>query len=147
MRFLRIKICISTCLALIFFLCALLFVWGTNVDRFSALEGERTFYLHSSSSQALIKRELSLRDVGKIRGESVAFTREKQTEEECLKEILTLYRAEVLFSEQVGETISYYCYTSQWTDGLELDGLFVNLHVAFREEACTVGAPLIFGGF
>ena len=116
-----------------------------GVSRFSALDGKRTFYLYSASSQAVIKEEITPWEICFVKGECVtlAYADKKQT----LQEILRLYRAEILFEEKAGGTHSYYCQTQNWAQGIRINGVVVNLHIAFNEEVCAVGAPLIFGGF
>ncbi len=138
----RIKYFFATALSLAIALVCAPFVWGTGATRFPALEGERTYYLYSKSSQATIKTTLSLLDCGNVKGESVRFLKtenwEKRLEELC---------AQVLFTEDACGVRSYYCYTPKWSDGVRLGEYFVNLHIAVRGEEVTVGAPVIFGGF
>ncbi len=127
----------------IFLTVLLLFLaWGTGASRFSTLSGEHTYYLYSASSQAQMKTSLQITDFGKIKGESVRLTSAIDVEE-----LLEKYSAEICFEERSAGVHSYYCYTPHWTDGVQIGEYFVNLHVAFSEGGCTVGAPIIFGGF
>ena len=114
-------------------------------SRFSALKGERVFYLYSASSQAVIKEKITLTDLFFVKGECV--TLPCVDEEKTLQELLRLYKAEILFEEEAGGVHSYYCRTLNWGDKTKINGVFVNLHIAFQEDRCVVGAPLIFGGF
>ncbi len=120
---------------------ALLLVWACGVSRFPALEGERTFYLYSPSSQATRTHTLSVKDLGKIRGESA------QVEGITAEELMKTLRAELLFVEESAGARSYYCYTDEWTDGVYVGEYYVNLQIAERADGCVVGAPMIFGGF
>ncbi len=137
-----IKGTVRTAIALAIFACAVLFVWGMGATRFSSLDGRRSYYLGSPSSQAEIKEKITFADFGQIKGESVFLT-----EKVSVEEILSLYEAEVIFTERVGEVVSYYCFTGKWSDGVRIGEHFVNLHIAVRGEECSVGAPIIFGGF
>ena len=145
MLFLYCKNFIKTMLALALALIFVVFARMVCASRFSKIEGERTFYLYSASSQAVIKDRLRFTDLFSVKGESVEFACEG--EEESLRKLLDLYQAQVLFVEEADGVRSYYCATAKWSDGVFLDGVFVNLHIAFRDSRCVVGAPLIFGGF
>ncbi len=125
---------------------ALFATWSMRVSRFWGLEGERCFYLGSASSQAVIKKELSLKDFGKIKGESVVWEIAEGAEE-VVERLLERYNATVLFTEKVDGTTSYYCLTSAWADGVRVGEYLVNLHIAVGKGRCAVGAPMIFGGF
>ncbi len=122
----------------------LFFVWGAGVTRFQGITGTRTYYVYSASSQAEMKKVLSLRDLGNIRGESVSFSWKKGNSVEALVES---YGGRILFKEKSSGVTSYYCYTPKWTDGVWVEGQFVNLHIAVKGKRCVMGAPLIFGGF
>ena len=134
-------------LACLFAACACVGVKALGACRLSALGGERTFYLDSLSSQALIKRELSLPDLFRVRGESVVFEVDKNTA--VVEEIIGYYGGELLFSENACGVVSYYIYVPAWGGGVAVGGRLVNLHIANDEGAgrCAVGTPLIFGGF
>ena len=145
MWFLRLKNCIRTVVAL---LCALLlfaFAQLLRMGRFADVDGERTFYLYSSSSQAAAKESLFIWELFYVQGESVRFACVDR--EQTLGEILNKYDAVVCFVESAGESISYYCQTAKWKDGVHVNGALINLHVAFHGDACVVGSPIIFGGF
>ncbi len=144
MLFRRLRGIIRTVNALGLVLLIFLFVWATGIVRFPQLSGRRTFYLHSSSSQALMKEKLALSDFGKITGESVRFACE---DKDIAQKIIELYGAQILFTEEASGVCSYYCYTTEWQEGVCINGHLVNLHVAVSEGSCAVGAPIIFGGF
>lgn len=122
-------------------------VYAANACKLRGIEGEREFFLDSASSQGLRKESLSLRDFSRIKGECVRFSLNGEEGGNVLQELLEEYGATVLFSEEVDGVTSYYCYTAKWDNGLELSGQQVNLHVAFSDETCAVGTPIIFGGF
>lgn len=125
----------------------LLIAWSVKVVKLSSIDGVRTFYLESASSQGLRKTTLSVRDYTKIKGESVTFTLKDKDEKQTLQEILDIYNARVLFTEEACDTCSYYCYTSEWNNAIGVGGYAVNLHIALSKERCTVGTPIIFDGF
>lgn len=147
-RIFRIKNLILTVCALA--LCGV-FVAGLYVKRvvkFEDLKGERVFYLDSASSQGLWKDKIAWLDFPRIRGESVRFSRQETTSEaEILRSIVEKYHAMVLFSEKTDGVTSYYCYTAEWSDSVQIKDKKVNLHVAVSAAQCVVGAPIIFGGF
>ena len=145
MLFLYCKNLIKTTLSLAIALVFVVFSRALCVSRFSKIEGERTFYLYSASSQAVIKDRLRFADLFFVKGESVEFACEG--EEESLQKLLDIYQAKIVFLEETDGVRSYYCATTKWSDGVFLEGEFVNLHIAFRDSRCVVGAPLIFGGF
>ncbi len=148
MWFWQLKQWLATTLALITCLLLGVAIRGANTLSLSALEGERTYYLHAQSSQALVKSELNLQDLLFVRGESVEFaiTGDK-TPIEYATELAKMFGAEILWQEQAGGTHSFYCFTPQWETGAIVGGRAVNLHVAVRGERCVVGTPMIFGGF
>ena len=121
--------------------------YAANVRKLRGLSGERTFYLDSPSSQGVRKEKLSVLDIFRVEGESVRFLRTEETEENLVARIRGQYGAKVIFSEKVDGVTSYYCYTSGWDNGIDLDGVVVNLHIAVSEGACVVGTPIIFDGF
>ena len=145
MFFYRLKNFIRLLTALVLAVGVLFMLRLGQVSRFSALDGKRAFYLYSASSQAVIKEEITPFELFFVKGECVtlAYTDKEQT----LQEILALYRAEILFEEKAGGTHSYYCSSRNWAQGTRINGVVVNLHIAFNEETCAVGSPLIFGGF
>ena len=146
-RIFRIKNFLLTVFAL--FICAVLALgfYVKRAVRFEDLEGERAFYLDSASSQGLMQGEISFLDFPRLRGESVRFPLETKTADETLRNIVEKYAATVLFTEEIDGTVSYYCYTAQWSDCVTVQGKKVNLHVALSTKQCVVGAPIIFGGF
>lgn len=119
-----------------------------NVQKFSNLQGERTFYLYNASSQSLQKHELSLSDIFSVKGESVQFSFSGEAKAEA-ERIAALYGGRILFTEEVLDVVSYYAYTPNFSDGVNIDGVRVNLHIAFCKERGTyvVGSPIIFGGY
>ena len=125
----------------------ILLAWSVKVVKLSDIEGERVFYLESASSQGLRKTTLSVRDYAKVKGESVTFTLDGKDGETVLQEILKIYHARVLFTEEACDTRSYYCHTNEWDNEIRVGGYAVNLHIALSSERCTVGTPIIFDGF
>lgn len=132
-------------IALIFVAFAL--VAGVNVCRFSAVEGERTFYLDSASSQGLRKQTLCFSDIFRIRGESVRFPTNGLSAEEIANKIAEEYDAEILLREEVCGVISFYAYTESWSDYVLVEGQKINLHIAVNADMGTLGSPIIFDGY
>ena len=145
MFFTRLKNCISSILAVVVACAALFFVQALQGTPLAGLESKRFFYLQSPSSQAVIKENVALWELFEVEGESVVFP--CQDREETLATLLHRYQAEICFQEEAGGSISYYCFTPNWQNGVQIKGVFVNLHIAFNGENCAVGTPIIFGGF
>ena len=123
-------------------------VYVTNACKLRAIKGERTFYLDSDTSQGLRKSELQLRDYARITGESVCFAVAADVSADKLaEEIAGRYGAEILFTESAAGVAAFYCYTTAWDSGIVVNGQRVNLHIAVGGALCTVGTPIIFGGF
>jgi hypothetical protein len=134
--------------------------------------GESTYYLYSASSQAQIKQALSLADLAHLKGESAVYVFEKEraenaagtpvneyaSMEEALPEagasafafaedFISAYDAKLCFAEEIGGTLSFYCYSPRLKGGVILNGRKINLHIAVRAESVAVGTPIIFGGY
>ncbi|MBQ8322861.1 MAG: YwmB family TATA-box binding protein [Clostridia bacterium] len=127
-------------------------VRGTNLLKFSALDGARTFYLDSASSQGLRTETLEFSDLARVRGESVRLSAETtetlgDSAAEIAGAIAAKYGATVLIEESACGVTSFYAYTPAWGDTVCVAGKTVNLHIAVSETACAVGSPIIFGGF
>ncbi len=146
----RLKNFIATAGALLLALLLLLCVWTLSSDTFHGLEGERTYYLYSASSQATIKESLSLREIFAVEGESVQIS-VRAGEEGLVREkldcLLKSLQAELVYSEQAGDAYAFYYFTPAWANGILVNGKRVNLHIAVGENRCVIGSPVIFGGF
>ena len=153
MFYYRLKNFICVTAACLFALICCVGIRYANVTKLSALEGERTYYLDSASSQGLRKDTLSVRDLYRVKGESVSFSMLDKEEgmcaskEDLAQSIADMYQAKILFIEEVCGIVSYYGYTPIWQDGILVEGKRINLHVAIGDEVCVVGTPIIFGGF
>ena len=154
--FWRVKRFIAVVLSGMFCVIFMLTVRFVNLTRLSDIDGERTYFLDSSSSQALRKSSISLQDVGRVKGErvNVAFSQEdggryasKEDYDRLAHEIADKYKAKILFTEEVLGTVSYYAHTWIWSDGIAVNGQKVNLHIAIGESGYVVGTPLIFDGY
>ena len=149
----RFRNFLRTCLALAIALSACVLVKSVNCARLADIEGKRTYFLDSASSQGLQKDVLSLFDLTRVKGECVqtevsAYADGRiLTKKEIAEEIAQRYQAEILFCEEVDGVLSYYAYVSAWSDGVWLYGQKVNLHVAVGETCMSVGTPIIFGGY
>ena len=124
-----------------------------RLSRFADIEGERTYFLDSASSQGLQKSSLDWMDIARVKGECVyteisAYAGGRYlTKDEIAEEIIKKYGAEVLFCEEVSGVLSYYAYTDAWADGVYIYGRKINLHVAVGDEYLAVGTPIVFGGY
>ena len=101
-----------------------------NASTLSVLEGERTYYLYSPSSQAQMKDTLSVTDAFFLTGESVCFSVAAEDKENLPKEIAELFRAELIAVESVSGVTSYYLYSTNLRGGVRVQGRKVNLHIA-----------------
>lgn len=137
---------VATVLALAACLAFAAFAYAKNSVALYKTAGERTFYLYSASSQSLMKTSLSLRDIPRVRGESVCFSFQKDAEM-LVKSIFDAYGAEIAFTESACGVTSYYGYGTELDEPIFLNGKAINLHVAVTESRCAVGTPIIFGGF
>ena len=149
----RLKNFICVTIAVLFALFFAVGVKSVSVARFADIEGERVYFLDSASSQGLRKETLSLADLTRVKGECV-FTGiatfdggMSLTKKELAQDIATRYGAEILFQEEACGVVSYYAYTPRWQDGLYINGVNINLHIAVGEERLAVGTPIIFDGF
>ncbi len=116
-----------------------------NATKLSAYVGENTYYLRSSSSQALQKTSLTPWECLLVQGESVQIR--GQVDERFVQRIAAEQDAEIVFVEEVCGVKSYYCYTPNWQESVYLSGRRVNLHIALQAQGCVVGYPVIFGGY
>ncbi|MBQ9729049.1 MAG: YwmB family TATA-box binding protein [Clostridia bacterium] len=141
----------STLLAVIIALAICFAVMIVGVCKLGSLQGERTFYLYSASSQAKTTKTLGLSDVFHVQGESVHFALLKSMsaneKQEYAEKIAKTFGAEILFLEEVNGVVCFYAYTPKWTDCVRVEEWEINLHIALGETGGAVGTPLIFGGF
>ena len=151
--FYRVKNFICVALAVLFCLFFAVGVKAVSVTRFADIEGKRIYFLDSASSQGLRKESLSVVDLTRIKGECV-FTEISAYDggrylpnKEIAEEIAHRYGAEILFTEEADGVVSYYAYTARWQDGLYINGVKINLHIAVGKVNLAVGAPIIFDGF
>jgi len=125
-----------------------LFFYALNACKFSSFQGRREFYLYSASSQAIVKTQLSISDLNKIKGESVSFLlAETESEDVVVDRVLKKYGASVRFIEENAGVVSYYCYTDKFQNFIMLNGVEINLQIAIDGDRAVLGTPLIFGGF
>ncbi len=149
----RLKNFICVCVACIFCILLGVGVKTVNVSSLSQFSGTRTYFINSASSQALMKTELTLADLGRIKGESVSFLISSYeggmylSSEEIAQDIADKLGATIVTRERLSEVTSYYAYAPELQKGIFVQGELVNLHIALSKEQCTVGTPIIFGGF
>ena len=138
---------LASVFACAFAVCACVCVRVCTISKFHDIDGQRTFYLDSASSQALIKRSISLADLPRVKGESVSFFVQNQNPDSLAKDIAKRYGAQILFTERTGDILSYYAFSPELGAGVIVQGVPVNLHIAIANDRGAVGSPLIFGGF
>ena len=63
------------------------------------------------------------------------------------EDFISAYDAKLCFAEEIGGTLSFYCYSPRLKGGVILNGRKINLHIAVRAESVAVGTPIIFGGY
>lgn len=163
----KVKYFLQSLLALAVVFAVFCFLWCMQACRFSSAVGEdRVFYLQSASSQGLRTEVLQIKDLPNIRGESVRFYVSRQTGMEMsadgdtenlteeraraiAEEIAKTYGAEIIFTEKIGEIVSFYAHTLRFADGVAIYGAKINLHIAINLENSTgaVGSPMIFDGY
>lgn len=136
---------LKTAGAALAFLAVTAFVFVLHFCSFSG--GEKTYYLYSASSQAEMREELSFGDLFFVRGESAVYRTEGEDAEKFAEELAEKYRAELLFEEKAGGTLSGYYYSPLLKGGTTIGGKFVNLHIAIRADGVAAGTPVIFGGW
>lgn len=144
--FYKWKNCTLTALALGIALLFGGFTYAESSVLLNETQGARVYYLDSASSQSLIKTELALCDLPRIRGESVWFAHTENVKS-LAEKIFQDYGAEIAFVEESDDVISYYGYARGLGKPIFVQGHAVNLHVAATEARCVVGTPIIFGGF
>lgn len=49
--------------------------------------------------------------------------------------------------QESADVTDYYYYSAYLSGGVTVAGVPVNLHIAVRGSAASVGSPLIFGGY
>ncbi len=109
---------------------------------------ERTFYLHSASSQAERKSAITASELAFVKGESVEYLLVSRADgDELAREILETLGGELLFVENVCGVKSYYAYAPTLYRAVGVKGRKVNLHIAVKTDGIAVGSPLIFGGY
>lgn len=102
-----------------------------------------TFYLGKSSSARAVSSTSPLIKLflGETKGESAVYRGDRY------EEFARKYRAKLLFTERVGDTVSYYLYSPDMGESVALCGEAVNLQIAVGGGQTAVGTPLIFGGW
>ena len=118
-----------------------------NLCRFSKIDGARTFYLYSASSQALQKDSLAFWDIFSVKGESVRFACKGEQAQEIAERIVKMYGATTVYTEEACGVQSFYAYAGNGWESVCVNGERVNLHIAVNGDYCTVGTPIVFGGF
>ena len=106
-------------------------------------EREKEYYLYSFSSQANIVNAPTPFDLLFVTGESVRL----ETEGINLEELLSNYGAKVIFTENMDDSVSYYCYSPKLKSPVVLDGKSVNLHIIVKDKEVVLGSPVVFGGY
>ena len=124
------------CLAVLLALYAILH--GPVFERGESYE----FYM-GTSSEKIVHADSPLEKLflTGVKGESVRYKGDRA------QELITRYRAKVLFTEEAAGITNYYCYSPVLKNAIVLNGQLVNLHIAVCGERTAAGNPVIFGGF
>ncbi len=143
--------CIKTVVALFVAACVGLAVLTGYRGKLSAVDkgGERTYYLHSASSQAAMKGEITFDELFCVYGESVAFVDVGRVDEKRTRALKALQERGVciLFEETVDGVWSVYGYLPSLYEPVLIKGEQVNLHIAISKTRMVVGSPIVFGGY
>ena len=144
----KLKEFLRSCLAAVAVLLCGAILLLANVSRFPFLSGERVFYLNSASSQGLRSQKVELSQILNVKGESVCVRISDEAQAEAvLLEVFEMLHAEVLLEERACGVTSYYAYTAEFADGIYIEGVKINVHVAVCGNRLVVGSPIIFDGF
>ena len=122
-------------------------LWTSNLCKLKAIDGKRTFYLYSASSQATIVSTLHFSQIFSVKGESVRFSLDGANGADTAERILSLYGATLVYKEEISGTTSYYAISPRFSNHVNVGGQKINLHVSVNAQDCVVGNPIIFGGF
>ena len=106
-------------------------------------EGKKEYYLYTSSSQAVIKSDVSILDLPFVRGESVRIN----SADGVLEDVFIKYSARIVKVEEFAGGVSYYCYSPKLKKGIVIEGVAINLQIAVKGESLVLGTPIIFGGY
>ncbi len=115
---------------------------------FNDIVGTYTFYTKTSVSSDFVSVDSALAKSLKSKlknlcGESVCFKFDKG----IIKKVLSVYNAKFLFNES-GEDFNCDYYFSNKIPYYQLiEGVKVNIQVAYGKENAVIGSPLIYGGF
>lgn len=120
-------------------------VWTiTGGSEFKALNGKSRFYFYNASSLAdSVKSDEFLPAAYLLRtGESVFIDKYVDYSKIFLK-----YDAELCFTEELEEGVSYYGFSKELKYKKQINGKIINLHVFVGKNYTVVGTPIIYGGY
>lgn len=102
------------------------------------------FYFYNSSSLAgSVKTDDFCVAAYMLRtGESVTID-----ESEDYRKIFSEFDAQLVFTEEIEEGVSYYGFSEQLKYKKVLNGKVVNLHVFVGKDYTVAGTPIIYGGY
>ena len=105
-----------------------------------------TFYCGTSSAdcrEVVVDNNAALTrlTLTKVCGEAVTFT-----EGFDLDGFLKSVNGEVVFCEELSDSVNYYC-TADLPYSVNLYQREINLHISVREDGVKVASPIIFGGY
>lgn len=131
-----VAVCAAACaLCLSAFNSTTCFAEGENYTFFCGDTSRDCKIVTVNGGAALTK--LTLRD---INGESTTYPALD------ISEFLESVNGEVIFSEELSDSVNYYC-TASLPYSVELYGEEINLHICVKESSVTVASPIIFGGY
>lgn len=112
-----------------------------RAPRFAPGEGYELYFGASSSApMASVCDPLLGKLFCATAGESVRYRGD------CRRQIAERFRARLLFCEKTGDVTHYYLWSPMLGQGVSVNGVAVNLHIAADKTHTAVGTPLIFGG-
>ena len=97
----------------------------------------------SSVSKILTVSKSDYPFINNLKGESVEIYRNDFDVDEFFND----YNAKIIFTERVGEIVSYYGYSKDVKYKKIINERAINLHVAVDGEKVKIGSPIIFGSF
>ena len=109
-------------------------------------QASRTYFVNSPTAFACEKQTLAVWNLPFVEGEKTIYAFADEAEaKEGVRTILSYYCAENIWTEEVGETCSYYATSKKLSRQVHVSGRAINLHIAVRGAQVVVGTPVIFG--
>lgn len=111
------------------------------------------FYKYSDSFTVYVGSNSSNADILNTNKSSFMFIKDKRGES-CkingsfdLQSFLSEFDAQLVFTEQTEQGVSYYAYSNKVKYKQQIKSKPINLHVFIGKSGVTVGSPIIYGSF